>query len=1259
MKNAFVIFLVLIFSGLNLFSQSFKQNIDVLISAENQYTAVFFIADIKDSISIDKLESESEIVNEETIYPLKKENLEDKLSWNFSWGISSNKTVIYIHFNPFYVNALGEIHKIKSISIDVNSTKPKKQLVGNYKTANQSVLAQGKWHKYAIISEGIYKIDYASMLSNGIAVNEISSLNDIKLHSFGGEMLPYGNTAKQKDDLPEIAIKRVDNGNGIFDEGDYIIFYAKAGVQWSYDEVDEIFKHKINIYSDTTFYYLNYNSNGSKEIGQQISSNTKTIDEYSFLDRQFHESEERNLLRSGNLWLGDHFGETQTKQFKLNFPNVDKSENVKLYSRLYAKNQASGGSTFDIEMNNGGKQTISIASISGNSTDDIAKNAINKYNILPTSDTIEVQYTYNAPYSFSEGWIDFFDINAYRKLIYTNSPLIFSNPKHTGTGKVINYHISQCNNNLMLWEIGDFENVKNISYTLSNDSIHFNVNADSLREFILFNPAQALSPLYYEQVKNQNLHALNSSKLLIITHPSLLGEALRLANFHEQQDSLSTNVVLINEIYNEFSGGVKDVCGIRNFIRMLYQKTYPGSDTLQYVLLFGDGTFDYKNIMPGNKNLIPTFQSVNSTKETASYTSDDFFALLDDNEGAWTISGSELPDVAIGRIPVSAISDAKIVVDKIFSYSNYFDGQNSKMTDDKQNLFSNWKNEIMFIADDEDFNIHMKQADQLAVKIDNNYPEFNIDKVFLDSYKQEGNSSQPLYPEAKRTIVDKINKGVFLVNYTGHGGEDGLSAERVIETQDLRALKNGIKMPLFFTATCDFSRFDLVDATSAGEALLLNENGGAIALFTTTRIVYSSPNFNLNNNFYNIVFAKKEGENTHIGDVFKDTKVLNNGGLNDRNFTLLGDPALRLTLPSKAITTKLNSVFNLSQNISTDTLKALMKVRITGEITDTSGVKRSDFNGYISTKLFDKKIPYTTLLNDGGITNFTYNHQHNMLTEVKNTVKNGEFTAEFIVPKDIAYQIDYGKMSFYAASDKQLECNGYHKTLLGGTETNAYNDNVGPELKLYMNDSSFIFGNATDNSPLILVILNDSSGINITSENIAHSMTAIIDEKSTQSIALNSYFEPKVNSYQEGKIQYRLADLAPGRHSVEVKAFDNYNNSSRAYTEFFVAADARIALAHLLNYPNPFTTNTSFYFEHNQPGKNLEITLQIFTISGKVIKTFRENLYSENIRVGPISWDGLDDYGDAIGKGVYIYQLQVKGEDGSSAQHFEKLVILK
>jgi hypothetical protein len=1258
MKNGLSIFLLLILSELNAFSQTFTRQIEAQLNENNLQSAVFTLAEIKDSVEVLNLSSKTTIVSENSILPVSKNDLPTELNWNFSWGISAGKTIVYVNFTPFFLNGNGEIEKITEIQVDISASTAQKSKKNNYRAASTSVLASEKWFKYAIIKEGIYKIDYASMLKNGIAVNEIASLNNIKIHSFGGEMLPYSNAVQNNDDLAEISIKRIDNGDGVFNDGDYLLFYADDAVKWTYDKTNELFKHQLNIFSDTVFYFLTYNIDAPKEIVNQNLSNSATVVSYTFLDRQFHELEEKNLLRSGILWLGDHFPETQTFEFYHEFPNIDQSSNAILNSVVYAGNSSPGGSSFDIHLDNGSNSNVYIPSITGSNADDVAKAGNNIYQISPITDSIKISYTYNAPSSAAEGWIDRFDINATRKLIYKDSILFFRDTKNIGTNKVVKFNISECSNQLMLWEIENYKSIKEITYSMAVDTIQFNSNNDTLREYILFNPNKVMSANFYGKIKNQNLHALPTPNLLIITNSNLQEEAVRLGNFHQIHDSLSVQVVLINEVLNEFAGGNKDFCGIRNFIRMLYQNS-GGGDTLKYVLLLGDGTFDYKNINPANNNIIPTFQSVNSTKETASYTSDDFYSLLDNNEGGWTVSGTELPDVAVGRIPVTTKEDAKNVVNKILSYSNYFDGQNTQMELDRANLFSNWKNEIMFIADDEDYNIHMKQANQLATKVETEHPNYNVDKVFLDSYKQTTALSEQSYKDAKKNILDKINEGVFLVNYTGHGGEEGFSGEKIVVSSDLRGLNNGIRMPLLFTATCDFSRFDMVDATSAGEEFLLNPNGGAIALFSTTRIVYSSPNFNLNNNFYNIVFDRKENDATRIGDIFIDTKILNNGGLNDRNFTLLGDPAIKLALPTAKLKTVVSSVTDLTSNISTDTLTALMKVQIQGEIQDTFGNKQNDFNGHIFTKVFDKKIPYTTLLNDGGNVPLNYYMQHNSLFEGKSTVNNGSFKIEFLIPKDIAYQVDFGKLSLYAASNTYRESVGRKVILIGGVNNKAAVDLTGPELKLFLNDSSFIFGDATDASPLLLVNVKDTSGINMTSENIGHSMTAVLDDQSIQTIYLNNHFEGNVNSYQEGNIKYRLSDLSVGRHSIEVKAHDSYNNSSRAYTEFIVAGDARVALSHILNYPNPFTTNTGFYFEHNQPGKTIEISIQIFTVSGKLVKTIHENMYAENVRVGPIAWDGMDDYGDAIGKGVYIYQVQVKGEDGSSAYHYEKLVVLK
>ena len=1259
MNKGFTIFCLLIFSSLSVFTQTLSKDILIEIEGENRMTTFFQINGIRDTINIENIQITSAKITQDEIYPIPKQNLKSGFTYTTEFGYSSGNTMLYVHFSPFFYDSDGDMAKITKIDLEISSEQiEKKASQGTYKGINSSVLATGSWFKFAVLQEGIYKIDYETLKKSGLPVGNITSVKDLKIYSNGGEMLPFANNIGINEDIGQLALKYHDNGDGIFNVGDYLLFYAQGTINWKYDAVNDKFSHSTNIYSDTSFYFLTYNNDSPKEIGSIASLNSFNQSYNNFLDHQLHENDESNLLRSGILWLGDHYGETGSYLFQNIFKNIDINAEAKLHARLYAKNQSPGGSTFNLKVNNGPITNVYINSVSGNNADDVVKNSLSSYLFYPTNDTVFTEITYNSPNNSCEAWIDYYELNVYRKLKYENEMLFFRNPKSVSTGQKSQFKIANADGALSLWAVNNFENPQEINYNLISDTCEFVVATDTLVEFVLFNESACQSPIYIGTVKNQNLHSLLSKNMLIICPLAFLTQAQRLANFHETQDGISVQVVSIEEVYNEFCKGSKDVSGIRNFVKMLYNRGTNDADSLKYLLLLGDGTFDYKNHSAGNLNLIPTFQSSNSTKETASYTSDDFFALLDNNEGGWTVSSTELPDIAVGRIPAKNIEEAKIVIDKIFSYSNYFDGQNIEMLNDKAKLYGNWKNEILFIGDDEDYNIHQKQANQLATKVESTYPQINVDKIYLDSYQQENGVSQNYYPEAQKDLVDKINKGLFLINYTGHGGEDGLSGEKIITSQEIRKLENGIKLPLVFTATCDFSRFDMVNSVSAGEEFLLNPKGGAIALYSTTRVVYSSPNFNLNNNFYNIVFDFHQGNKTTIGDIFKDTKVTNNGGLNDRNFTLLGDPALRLTIPHKGYKTNILSVKNLIENQPTDTLKSLMRVKIEGEITDTAGNKQSNFNGYIYTKLFDKLIPYTTLMNDGGSA-FQYNMQHNVLFEGKSNVANGNFAVEFIVPKDIAYHYDFGKMSFYAFNSNFQELSDMHKITVGGVASNIKADLVGPNIKLYMNDSTFTFGDATSSSPLLIALLNDSSGINITSDNIGHNIVAILDGKTENTIHLNPYFQNNINSYQEGKAQYKLNDLSEGRHSIEVKAFDNYNNSSRGYTEFIVAGNAMIALQHVLNYPNPFTTSTSFYFEHNQPGKSIDVTIQIFTVSGKLVKTIRDTPFSSGTRVGPINWDGLDDYGDSIGKGVYIYQIKVKGEDGSNAQHFEKLVLLK
>jgi len=551
----------------------------------------------------------------------------------------------------------------------------------------------------------------------------------------------------------------------------------------------------------------------------------------------------------------------------------------------------------------------------------------------------------------------------------------------------------------------------------------------------------------------------------------------------------------------------------------------------------------------------------------------------------------------------------------------------------------------------------MTQADALAKSVEEKRPGFIISKIYLDAYQQINTSSGQRYPDVNAAINQRINRGALIINYTGHGGEMGLAHERILEIDDILKWENKNKYPLFITATCEFSRFDDWKQTSAGEYVLLNPDGGGVALLSTTRLVYSGPNHALNEQFYNFVFEKDENQQYfRLGDIIRLTKNNSGAGINRRSFALLGDPAIILDYPKYRISATAINGMPLSAN--PDTLKALGKVTVSGIIGDDGGNVFTSFNGILYPTIFDKVSVITTLNNDGEGP-FIFSIRNRILYKGKASISNGMFSFDFIVPKDISYNYGPGMICFYGM-DNLTDANGYYdEVIIGGSSDSISGDNEGPTMKIFMNDDKFIFGGTTDENPQLVVYVKDSSGINTVGTGIGHDLTATLDDATASPIVLNDYYEADKDSYQSGKILYQFKNLEEGAHKLKVKVWDVHNNSAEDYTEFIVATSEDFIIKNLLNYPNPFTTSTSFYFEHNQPGADLDILIQIFTVSGKLVKTIESQVTATGYRCGPFVWDGLDDYGDRIGRGVYIYRLKVRTNSGQTIEKFEKLVILR
>ncbi|MEE4215861.1 MAG: type IX secretion system sortase PorU, partial [Bacteroidales bacterium] len=577
-----------------------------------------------------------------------------------------------------------------------------------------------------------------------------------------------------------------------------------------------------------------------------------------------------------------------------------------------------------------------------------------------------------------------------------------------------------------------------------------------------------------------------------------------------------------------------------------------------------------------------------------------------------------------------------------------------------------WKTTIAVVADDEDENIHMNDSDKLAELIAEEEPSFNIEKIYLDSYKQLTSISGQSYPGALKAINDRVNSGCLILNYSGHGNETGLAHERVVTAETIGSWTNKGKYPAFVTATCEFSRFDDIDInsgsgeisqkTSAGELALLNPEGGAIALFSTTRIVFASHNYTLASNLYAHAFDRDDqGRGLTMGEIMRRAKV-NTAAYNKRNFTLLGDPALRLAWPwqGRVITDSINGISISSFN---DTIRGLSELHITGHINDSDGLLMEDLNGYLHPVLYDKPYVMTSLANDGG-TPFTFMADDRVLFKGKTEVVNGRFSLTIFVPRDIDYNYGPGMLRYFASGENSDYLGYYDDMTIGGLANPSISDTTGPVIRLFLNDTLFRDGGISDPNPVLIAHLSDPSSINTAGTGLGHDIVARLDNDISNSIILNSWYVNDVGTYKSGKIIYPLDRLERGEHSLTLKAWDNFNNSSTASLMFFVRDEEGLVLNKLINYPNPFIHSTDISVEHNRPDEFIEIIINIYTTGGELVKSIKTAEHSGGYRINPIRWDARNNNGARVAAGIYIYNVLFRTDSGETARVSGRMIIL-
>jgi len=1140
-----------------------------------------------------------------------------------------------------YIFEGNTIKRLKSFNLEFTTGNVSKKNQNNSKIQN-SVLATGTWYKFSIDTTGVFKIDRPFLQKLGVDVKNLNP-KFIKIFGNGGAMLPVLNSDFREVDLVENAIFIKGEDDLKFDSEDYLLFYAKGPNSWdiSNNLTNNGIKHQNNIYSDVSYYFLNIGDSNGKRIENQAQiSESATTQINSFNDYYFYENDNTNLFSAGQQWFGENFSINNNREFVLPFNEIDETEPV--FVRVRAVSESGLPSAMSVKVNNQDLFSLNFSAIGGLTN---ANASERNGSILASGNSLKIALNYNnGGNPVAKAYLDYIEIIGKKKLKALGNQFSFRNFNVANGIGVFQYTIENTSNIYQVWNVTDFKNVQNISNQSTNSNFSFKVNGGLLQEYIVLNESDYFTPKVIDDklVSNQNLHSLSNIDYLVVTQDFLKDQAQRLADYHSQNSNLITKVVTIDQIYNEFSSGSPDLTAIRDFVKYLYDNST--SNKIKYLCLFGDASYDFKNRIGGNNNIVPVFEAYESFNLAASYVTDDYFGMMDSNEG--DLSYLNRQDVATGRIPVSNALEAEQVVTKIL---NYYSSKS----------FGDWNSHITLIADDidaageETLQINMEK---IADTIKERAPLFNLKKIYLDAYKQISTSGGNKYPTVNTDIINSVESGTLMVNYFGHGGESGWASEGIIGVPEIKAFKNIDKLPLFVTVTCEFSRFDNPLRKTAGEYVLWNANGGAGSLISTTREIYISVGEALNENLVKNLL-NFSNQNYSIAEALMHTK--NSFSTSQRYFIfMLGDPAMKLRVPEPKIKlTKMNDV-DISQSL--DTIKALSYTKFEGEVTNASGTILTNFNGEIDVTVFDKEILKETLDNDNKNIKMKFDAVESKIFKGKSKVENGHFIFDFVAPKDIKIAFGKGKLSFYA-NNKVINKGGYNLDItIGGINENAPEDTNGPTIQLYMNDLNFVEGGNTNESPLFIAVLEDENGINTSITAVDHDIIAILDGDQSNPIVLNDYFQTELNNYKKGKVSYPFRSLSPGLHTITLKAWDTYNNLSETSFTFFVVSDSDLVLTNVLNYPNPFVNYTQFWFNHNKPNELLNVQVQIFTVSGKLVKTINEAVQTEGNLSNSIVWNGLDDFGSKIGKGVYIYKLKVKSLNSSiSAQKIEKLVILQ
>lgn len=1074
-------------------------------------------------------------------------------------------------------------------------------LVVTFFLISQVVFAQsGPFFKFPVTEPGIYKITQSHANSLGFG-----NLDNLSVHGYPG-MLP------QKLDSADLELQIIPTRR----MGESLYFYLEG------PHTTKIINGNIHfnqhLYADTLYYLLGENPHSlsipilDSEIMEEVSTDLYGI--------HIQKWEESNILSSGRNWYSEPIFQGQSLSFSFNKPEgatSDISLSLKLMGRSLSLNN------FEIFANGKSIQSVEIDPIP-NTTYGIKgrEKTVNvAFSEQEVGKVININLKYETTNFNGAGYLDYAGL----VFLFKSSTL----PNGIYYNKTVIPSSITASANKIVWKINDFYKVEQLNgrHLLSPDDkvVVFDfASVPSIQQFTPIDLTLRTNPI--------------NTPLIILTTAQLISQANRLAA-HKNSHGIPTKVVLLKTVFESFGYGTKDLTAIRNFIAYHFH----GQKQLKNVLIFGKGTFDYKGKIGGRPNLVPTYSSRNSLNPLTTYSSDDYYGFLEYGQGEWeeSASGDEELKLGIGRIPAVNLREATEMVDKIIAYEN---GTNNT---------GDWKRKLAFFADDGDNNIHLNDAEIHAEFLEKNHPEFEIQKIYLDRFEQTQGTSGQFSPQAKETLQKTIEDGVVLLNYIGHGNETTLTAEQAFTVSDLYNWPENPLLPLVVTATCEFGRHDSPLIRSGAEEMLFAEKKGAIAMLSTGRPVFSSINFALNKAFIESVFLQSNGEYYDLGSIFRITKNQSLNGVFNRNFSLLGDPSMKLALPELKIKVD-EDVLDLELETNTDTLKAMQIVQIKGKVTDPiTGAFISGATGSFEIWVYGKPVQVKTLGDESSPVDFVENT--GILFKGSGEVKDGMFNSQVFVPGNTDLTSGNGKISVYARlTQGGKEAMGAENIPVGGIADHARTDNKGPLIHLYLGDSA-INGNSFDFSKInLLAYFEDESGVDIFSSE--HAITISVNDGPPQIIS--QFYTSLEGDFKKGKLKTILEGLEEGKNHILLVAWDNMGNKSEFSREIFVEGSMRMRIIEHITFPNPAIDKINFRIIHNRPLENVFMNLSIFTVTGNEIYTSQSRFVKADSNLGSVNWNFLYSKTKYPAKGIYIYKLELISEvDGTSDRKSGKIII--